>query len=255
MLRKCPTCGSEVDASASVCPVCGLEMSMPASDSQISGILFIRRFAIISVISGIIGIATTVSGYGFSSIIPVSGSSVSTSVSGFINSPEFAYFLLLIAAITVVAMISYYMLYRGFSVLSKSSTRFASPRTGSLLLMAGFALVILPAVAIILMVPNLLSGISASSISGSLLTKLLLASSVLLLGVVLLLIGIIMGIIMGMHRLASTFNTGMFDAAMILYLISFIFSPIILIAAVLVLAGCNESLRKLKNGSSQPSTR
>ena len=41
MLRKCPTCGSEVDASASVCPVCGLEMSMPASDSQISGILLI----------------------------------------------------------------------------------------------------------------------------------------------------------------------------------------------------------------------
>ena len=195
------------------------------------------------------------SGYGVSSVIPVSGGSVSTSVSFFINSPEFTYFLLLIAAITIVAMLSYYMLYRGFNVLSKSSTRFASPRTGSLLLMAGFAMVILPAVAIILMVPNILSGISASTLSGSLLTKLLLASSVLLLGVVLLLIGIIMGIIMGMHRLASAFNTGMFDAAMILYLISFVFTPIILIAAVLVLAGCNESLRKIKNGGLQTSAR
>jgi hypothetical protein len=255
MLRKCPTCGSEVDASASVCPVCGLEMSMPVSDGQISGILFIRRFAIISIISGIIGIITAVSGFGFSSIIPVSGGSVSTSVSAFINSSEFVYFLILIATITVVAMFSYYMLYRGFNALSKSSVRFASPRTGSLLLMAGFAMVILPAVAIILMVPNLLSGISASSLSGPFLTKLLLVSSVLLLGVVLLLIGIIMGVIIGMHRLALAFNTGMFDAAMIMYLISFIFTPIILIAAVLVLAGCNESLRKIKGGSIQQSAR
>lgn len=251
MLRKCPTCGSEVDSAATVCPVCGLEMEIPSSDSQVAGILSIRVFAAISIISGIVGLVTTFSGYGISSIVPISGTSVPTSVSNFISSPSFAYFIALIIAITAVALISYYMLYRGFDRLSRSSNRFRSPRTGSLLLMAGFAMVIIPAIVIITLVPNLLSGVSTNSLPGSLITRLLIASSILLVGVVILLIGIIMGIIMGMHRLASVFNTGMFDAAMILYLISFIFTPVIIVAAILALAGCNEVLRKLRNGSLQ----
>jgi hypothetical protein len=240
MTRLCPTCGSVVDDQSTVCPVCGLDVKPMAKSGDISGIFYIRLFAIISLIVGVVGIVATYTSLGVSDLFTIFESQGSSAANQFLNSSAFLYYLTISVVTITASIVEYYVLYLGYARLSLMSEMFRTPKTGSALLVSGLIMVIVPLLAIILMVPNIFTDLNTMTFSGTELTVLIVSAIVLVIGAVMLIVGVILAMILGMHRISSQFNAGLFDAAMILYIFSFLFSPLSIIAAILALLGCNE---------------
>ncbi|MEM0155636.1 MAG: DUF973 family protein [Thermoplasmataceae archaeon] len=244
MTRLCPTCGSVVDDQSTVCPVCGLDIKPVANGSDISGILYIRIFAIISLIVGIVGIVETYTSLGISDIFTVFQTQGSNAASQLIHSPDFLYYLIISGVSLVVSILEYYVLYLGYARLSRLSEMFRTPKTGSIFLVFGLILVIVSLLAILPMIPNIFTDLNNLTFTGSELTGLIIAAIVLLIGAIMLLVGVVLAVILGMHRISHQFNAGLFDAAMVLYILSFLFSPLSTVAAILALLGCNEIIER-----------
>lgn len=247
MSRPCPTCGSDVDENATVCPVCGLEIEPVTTGFHSAGIYYIRIFAIISLFLGAIGIVTTITGTGTSELSSLFNTEGGTSSPPNLASAAFLYFLILTVTTMVVSLLSYIFLFLGYDRLAGTSGHFESPRTGSILLIVGIVMTVIPALVIIAMAPNLLRDPNTITFSGAELAALVLALLVLLIGLIMILVGVILAMILGMHRLSTGFRVVMFDAAMIFYIFAFFFSPLTIVAAILALLGCEEVIKKTRS--------
>ncbi|AKA49036.1 hypothetical protein IX51_07900 [uncultured archaeon] len=217
----------------------------------------IRVFSIIYLITAAIGTGDfiyryTVGGqftFGYFSNIPnVNPGQVQSAFA-----PYLYIFEILGAISAIVTLVSIFFLRSGFKTLFKHDKEFGTPVTGTTLIFAGLIIVVVGVfvlVALLLtMLPGLLQNPPVFSLSN--IAAIGGVGIIVAIGAILLLVGLIMGILIGLHRLAVKFEDGMFEAAWILYIIAFFFSPIGLIAAYLSLEGTNHTMKRLDEAISQ----
>ena len=263
MARICPNCGTRNKMGNNQCPKCGNSL-LSVIDSELIALKDMRVYSIIVLVFAIFGTLS------FALNILNSGSIASGGLFAFLGlgvsgslgttiTTIFIFLEVVIIASLFFQIVSYIYLRSCFSKLRPTDFNFSSPKTGTTLLIIGLVLAMVGiAVLLALVIPLIAS--SPGSITTQTpfaLAVFALAGFVVVIGGILTLIGYIMGVLLGTHRMATKFEEPMFDIGWILLIVSLFFSPLALAAGILFLQGANTTRRRLievKSGATvQPS--
>lgn len=259
MPTRCPSCGTYNSLGAINCTKCQNSLEHISLEAHKS-LKDLRAFGIIFLITSIISVAefglnlagTTFFGTGLGLRLTSILSGLTTSLS----SSNLTVFLLIIEVVSVVFLfvecISFIYLRSSFTKLRKFDFNFSTPATGTNLLIVG---IIMALVGIGVVLAFLFPLIGSLGLTTAIPTALPLATLGLIalgglvgtIGALLVLIGYIIGVLLGLHRLSSKFEESYFDYALVLIIVSLFFTPLGLIAAALVIWGTRRSGQRLKD--------
>ncbi len=230
--KYCSKCGAKIDKDATICPSCGTSQESRSSFTTITGgstgrkvtsqvlegLTSVRNAALVALIGIVLGIV------GFASISHVFLTLSAGNITGV------AVYLVVIASIGIFITIISAVLYReGFKRLSTSyGAEFSVPTTMKTVYIAGIVLLLLVVVGLIVSVIYL----SISGILGLLV--------VLIFAGILAFIGFFVGLILGLWRVGSAFNSSLVMVGAILMIIPYLD----ILGVILVLAGVAEILGK-----------
>lgn len=260
MPTRCPYCGTYNKLNASGCSRCSKSLDHITGEEHKS-LRDVRAFGIIFLITMLISVgdfvlnllttSTTGLGYnpGFTSVF--NGIGAALTASDFTD--LFLVFEIVVVVMLFVQCISFIYLRSSFVKLGKFDVSFSTPSTGTGLLIAGIILSIIGLGAVIAFLFPLSGSISSNATP----TAFSLASfgAIALggltggVGVLLLFIGYIIGVLLGLHRLSTKFEETYYDYALVLIVVSLFFTPLGLIAAILILIGTRRSAGRLKGSN------
>ncbi len=250
MENRCRECGYQNEPYASKCSKCGTSFEHIINEKKRSMKEF-RVFSIIYLITSAIGTGDFIYRYVFagqfsygifSNVPSVNPGQVQSAIT-----PLLYIFEIIAGVSAIITLVSIYFLRNGFKILAKEDRDFSTPVTGTTLIFVGLIMVIVALLIVVALLVTMLPGLLQPTPTFNLASLATLAGVgfLVVIGAIIFLAGIIMGMLIGLHRLAVVFDEGMFDAAWILYLISFFFSPIGLVAAYLSYAGTKKTERRL----------
>lgn len=251
MARKCPSCGAENRMGDAACSRCGQSMET-VIEAEKSSLKEIRSFSFLALAMSLVGSAAYVLnfyGFGISNISRLTGLAGNFTIQDLINllSGILVYLEVVVIITMGILAVSAVFLHRGYSQLSRNDAWFSSPQIGSTLLFSGVILAAAGIVVILVLLVPLLDYVqqNPSSISGPAFGGVTSAAVIAGLGSLLMLFGYIIGILLGIHRLATKFEEPMFDYAWITFLISLFFIPVGIVAAILTLEGVRNTTSRL----------
>lgn len=261
MPRRCPICGSYNSLGAIKCKQCQNSIEFISQEDQRS-LKDIRGFGIIFLITAIVAVSEFAlssvnssvpgSGLGFWLASILNGLSYTNLTTGLTTT------LLILEAVSVLALfvecVSFIYLRSSFIKLKKFDYNFSTPLTGTTLLIVGIVMAIIGLGTVLAFIFPLLNTIgnpnaTPSNFPVASLGAILFGGFFGGIGLLLLVIGYIMGVLLGLHRLATKFEESFFDYALVLVIISVLFSPAGLIAAILVLLGVGRSQQRIKDSA------
>lgn len=256
MENRCTECGYRNDSYAAKCSKCGASLEGILKDQR-RGMLDVRVFSIIYIITAAIGTADFIYRYSaagqvtygyFSSVPSLTSAQFESTVL-----PYLYIFEILAAFSAIVTLVSMFFLRSGFKTLYSHDKEFSTPLTGITLIFVGLIIVAIGAFVLVALLLSMLPGLLQSPPTYSIgsITTLVGVGLIVVLGAILLFIGVILGLLIGFHRLAVKFDDGLFDAAWVLYIISFFFAPIGLVAAYLSYAASNRTVRRIDEASTK----
>lgn len=259
MVRRCPSCGTVNSLEARACEKCGNSFEEQV-EKEILAVKDIRVYSLFVLIMSLVSTAQYVL-----SIVD-NGSYTSSglfSMFSGLNAQGFANQLTVIAVVLefvavlsiLLQIISIIYLRAGFRKIVKGDYEFSTPITGTTLLIVGLILGMIGIVIVLALIVPFLATISQGStpvFNGSL-GGILAGGLLAALGGLLILIGYILGVLLGLHRLASRFEQPYFDYGWILLIISLFFSPLSIVAGFLLYKGSTSTAEMLKSGPKGPS--
>lgn len=255
MPRRCPNCGTYNGLGSVNCTRCQnslehvfQEEEKSLKDLRIYGIIFLITAIGLTLEFGVNIASSSYLGGGF-------GLGMTSFLSGLIFSNLSVLFLAVEAfsvIILFVEAISFVYLRSSFNNLKKYDYSFSTPATGMTLLVIGIIMAIIGlGAALALLFPLLGSSgntpVTPTTIPLATFGIIALSALVGLIGGILLFIGYIMGVLLGLHRLSIRFEESYFDYTIILIIVSLLFTPISLIAAILVLLGIRKSKQRIND--------
>lgn len=254
MDNRCPSCGTRNNAYATKCKKCDNPLDQLLRDQK-SSITDIRAFSIVYFITSVIGTASFVYNYittgkfsyGYFSSVP----SINTAQAQAVLTSTLYPLEILAGLSAVITLVSIFFLRSGYGKLRRYDFDFSSPITGTTMIFVGLIMLVVGIIALlaffIAIIPGLLQ--NPPVFSSTSIAQLGLVAIVVLIGGILFIIGVILSILLGLHRLAGKFDEGMFEGAWVMYLISLIFQPIGIIAAIMSYAGSNRTIKRLDESS------
>lgn len=260
MPRRCPYCGTENRLSAENCSKCQNSLEH-ISQEEHKSLKDLRVFSIVFLITSLISTgefaynvaSTSILGnpYGFGL------TSIFTTIATPFSTTGLTTFFLIVEIFFVVILfvycVSFIYLRASFSKLRKFDFSFSTPTTGTTLLIIGIILALIGFGLILAYIFPLLNSLSGTTPANPTAIPTAALGFVILggfgagIGALLLLIGYIIGVLLGLHRLALKFEDSYFDYGLVLIIVSLFFSPIGLIAAVLIFLGVKRSKQRLDN--------
>lgn len=260
MSRRCPRCGTTNILETKVCEKCGNSFDEQIN-KEILALKDIRVYGLLILIMGIVSVveyALNIVNYG------------SYTSSGFLSlfsglnsqnlASQLSFLFVILEAIIVISLvieiIAIVFLRAGFIKLRKGDYDFSTPTTGSTLLIIGLILGMIGIVVVLALFVPFISEVSQGSnpVLTSSLGGIVAGGLITALGGLLILIGYIIGVLLGLHRLSDKFEQPYFEYSWILLLISIVFSPLSLVAGILLYLGSNSTSEKLRNGPEQVSS-
>lgn len=250
MDNRCSSCGYVNEPYAPKCSKCGVSFQESLNEKKGSMNDF-RLFSILYLITSLVGTGNLIYRYVvmrqftygiFSGVPSFNSQQVQNIVTPMLYLAE------IIAAISaIVTLISIIYLRRGFKTLSKRDNNFNTSVTGTTLIFAGLIMVVVALLVLVSLLVTALPGLlqpTPTFNTGSL-AGIAGAGLLILAGGVVLIVGVIMGIILGLHKLSVKFDESMFEVSWILYLVSFFFSPLGIVAAYFSYAGTNRTSKRI----------
>ncbi len=249
MVRICPQCGTTSLMGTTECPNCKNSL-LPLIENELAALKDMRIYSIIVLAFALLGTVSYIlnifhAGGISSGIFALFGL-------GLAGAPPVTIttlFILLEAAIILslfLQAVSFVYLRSCFSKLMPNDFHFSSPKTGTTILIIGLIMAMIGlAVILALIIP--LAATSSGNVSSQpgLLALLALSGFIVIIGGILVFIGYILGVLLGTHRMATKFEESLFDFGWILLLLSFLFSPLALIAGILFLQGTKTTKKRL----------
>ncbi len=258
MPRRCPNCGTYNSLGSETCSKCQNSLEHIAQEEEKS-LKDLRVFGIIFLITAIAStgeyiyniVATTISGAGVGPGLTSLLSGVTSSLS--LSSITTYLFVVEILAVIIlfIEAISFVYLRSSFNKLRKFDYSFSTPSTGTTLLVIGIIMTIVGFGLILAFIFPLLGAAttSPSTFPLSILGAILLGAIVGGIGGLLLFIGFIIGVLLGLHRLSKKFEESYFDYALVLIIVSILFTPLFLLAAIFILLGIKRSGNRIKDAA------
>ncbi len=258
MARICPNCGTRNKMGNIKCPKCENSL-LPVIDSEITALKDMRVYSIIVLVFAAFGTLSFALNIINTGSIASGGlfSLFGLGLSGPISSTITTLFILLEVVIIVslfFQIVSYIYLRSCFSKLRPADYNFSSPKTGTTLLIIGLTLAMVGLAVLLALIFPLISANPGNITTQTpyVLAIFALAGFVVIIGGILTLIGYIMGVLIGTHRMATKFEEPMFDIGWILLLVSLFFSPLALASGILFLQGTittRKRLMEVKSGA------
>lgn len=251
MARRCPNCGTENLLESRTCEKCGSSFE-ETLNREILAIKDVKVYSLLVLIMAFVSTAQYIlnllgneplTSSGFLSLF--SGLNVANAT-GQITVLFFLAEIVIIATL-VVQILGIIYLRAGFQKLVKGDYDFSTPATGSSLLIVGLILGMIGVVVVIALIIPFIGSLSQGSTPiftgalGGVIAGGLLAA----LGGLLILIGYIIGVLLGLHRLASKFEEPLFDYGWVLLLISLFFTPLSIVAGYLFYRASTSTVEKL----------
>ncbi len=261
MPTRCPSCATYNLLGASKCSKCQFSLEhisliekKSLKDLRLFSIIFLIT-AVISTLDFVINVlATTLYGaslnYGLTAVFTGLTTSFSTS-----NLTVFVLvFEAILVAILFVQCLSFIYLRSSFTKLREFDFNFSTPATGTSLLIVGIILAIIGFGAVLAFLFPLIGSLGPSPTSQTTLPIAALGAVALggfvgIIGGLLLVIGYVIGVLLGLHKLSRKFEESYFDYALVLILVSLVFTPAELIAAILIIMGTRKSNQRIEDGS------
>lgn len=261
MPTRCPSCGTHNLRGAIKCSGCQFSFEH-ISQEEMKSLKNLHVFAIIFLITAVISaldftinvLATTLYGASFNYGLTAVFSGLTTSFS----SSNLTIFVLLFEAILVailfVQCLSFIYLRSSFIKLREFDFNFSTPTTGTTLLIVGVILAIIGFGVLLAFLIPLLGSLGPTPSSQATLPLAALGAVALggfvgIIGGLLLVIGYIIGLLLGLHRLARKFEESYFDFALVMIIVALLFTPLELIAAILIIMGTRKSRQRIEDGS------
>lgn len=252
MARRCPSCGAYSRMGNTVCSKCGSSLA-PTIEMELSSMRDFRFFAIVVLIFGAIETSSFVLNilhFGPLSAVGILSLFSTLSAQNIQSSLTMAFLILEIISVATILVqtISIVYLRASFSKLAKGDYDFSSPKTGTALLIIGLILAMIGVAIILALIVPLISTLQQNSTAfpTGLLGGIAAAGFMSIIGGVLMLVGFIMGVFMGIHRLAVKFEEPLLDYGWILLLVSLFFSPLGIVSGILFVEGEIITRRRLK---------
>lgn len=229
--KFCPECGFANDDDAKTCTFCRTSLVLTDSNSQdagahdktyLQGIMDLRNYTILGFISLIVGIAVnyvTLKTFSYDYLVgPLGTAFGGASLNTADLSTALVYSELALAASSILSIIGFYLLFRGFGILKALSLDFSVGRTGATLEISGMGLLLLGVIgllAILLPVINLGNSSAATTLAQSELGSILGIVILLFIALLLLLVGVIM-VLIGIYRVGVRFDSSLVQVGAVL---------------------------------------
>jgi hypothetical protein len=259
MPRRCPNCGTYNSLGAQNCSRCQNSLEHIAHEEEKS-LKDLKIFGIIFLVTAIVSISEYL--YNLVSN-PILGAGLGTGLASFftgfsssLSLSNISIYLLVVEILAVVILfieaVSFIYLRSSFTKLRKFDFSFSTPATGMTLLVVGIIMAIIGLGVILAFIFPLLGSLSTTTTTPTTASLTALAAIVLGgliggIGGLLLLIGYIIGVLLGLHRLSTKFEESFFDYALVLIIVSLLFTPLLLVAAIFILMGIKRSNDRIKD--------